>query len=172
MYRAKNEKWNFRKLSAKIPIDSKIGYKINNVPHSPRLHRRQGTAVLCIDEIDDVDWVMCLNEGVFHNRDIGIVRMPSGHWVYGESGLTCKRILFRIRGIFHLFGQDVAWYEFPNSQHGKKSFRNEDTLSSRPGDHDELSDDGGVNAQFYILYRNSVQGICTIDLKIIVETEM
>ena len=46
----------FRKLSAKIPIDSKIGSeKINNVPHSPRLRRRQGTAVLCIDEIGDVD---------------------------------------------------------------------------------------------------------------------
>ena len=108
---------------------------------------------------------MCLIVGVFHNRDIDIVRRRSEHSVYDESNLTCKRILFRILDIFHLFGQDDVWYESPNSQHGRKFFRNVGTWGSRRDGRDELSDDDEANAQFYILYRNLVLDIDTIVLK-------
>ena len=79
--------------------------KIQNVPRFLRL-RSLGKVVLCKDVIGDDDLEMYLIVGVFHNRDIDIVRRRSGHSVYDESNLTCKQILFRILDIFHLFGQD------------------------------------------------------------------
>ena len=116
--------------------------------------------------IGDADLEMYLIVGVFHNRDIDIVRRRSEHSVYDELNLTCKRILFRILDIFHPFGQDDVWYEFPNSQHDRMFFRNVGTWGSRRDGHDELWDDDEANAQFYILYRNLVLGIGTIDLNI------
>lgn len=109
---------------------------------------------------------MCLNVGVYHNQDIDIVRRRSERWVYGESNLICKRILFRILDIFHPFGQDDVWYESPNSQPDRKSFRNGGTWGFRRDGRDELWDGDGANAQFYILYRNLVLDIDTIVLRI------
>ena len=43
-------------------------------------------------------------------------------------------------------------------------FRNGGTWGSRRDGRDELWDDDEANAQFYILYRNLVLGIGTIDL--------